>query len=218
MTVAEGARVLRDDGSCWLLQWGRNLTVAEGQSASAIIRSNSLLQWGRNLTVAEGCPKRRESKCASGLQWGRNLTVAEGGALYFLCHRHARASMGPQLDSCGRAFLVLAVRPLLLASMGPQLDSCGRRSATRRPVSTSRQLQWGRNLTVAEGGKWSFQSTGSCGASMGPQLDSCGRLLLAGVFARHDQASMGPQLDSCGRTSPRHSASAALVSFNGAAT
>ena len=34
--------------------------------------------------------------------------------------------------------------------MGPQLDSCGRRAEDRR-AEFDHMLQWGRNLTVAEG-------------------------------------------------------------------
>ena len=62
------------------------------------------------------------------LQWGRNLTVAEGDHCYMVADEGAYASMGPQLDSCGRAdpFWKYARRKL--------------------------GLQWGRNLTVAEGG------------------------------------------------------------------
>ena len=37
------------------------------------------------------------------------------------------------------------------ASMGPQLDSCGRASTQSTGVGTVSMLQWGRNLTVAEG-------------------------------------------------------------------
>ena len=40
------------------------------------------------------------------LQWGRNLIVAEGGGRIQI-QSEGRASMGPQLDSCGRAFSVL---------------------------------------------------------------------------------------------------------------
>ena len=36
------------------------------------------------------------------------------------------------------------------ASMGPQLDSCGRRGR-RANRDWADELQWGRNLTVAEG-------------------------------------------------------------------
>ena len=59
------------------------------------------------------------------LQWGRNLTVAEGGRSTF-DEQIAEASMGPQLDSCGRRRDLANVCQHLVASMGPQLDSCGR--------------------------------------------------------------------------------------------
>ena len=60
------------------------------------------------------------------------------------------ASMGPQLDSCGRTDHVRALDKLRYASMGPQLDSCGR-SRRWGTVPTDVSLQWGRNLIVAEG-------------------------------------------------------------------
>ena len=59
------------------------------------------------------------------LQWGRNLTVAEGAGRPGVTATD-KASMGPQLDSCGR----------------------GKRKSTWYIYS---MLQWGRNLTVAEG-------------------------------------------------------------------
>ena len=58
--------------------------------------------------------------------------------------------MGPQLDSCGRTVGILHDALFSLASMGPQLDSCGRRIPAADIVRRS-ALQWGRNLTVAEG-------------------------------------------------------------------
>ena len=61
-----------------------------------------MLQWGRNLIVAEGAPRR-------GVGNGRNT-----------------------------------------ASMGPQLDSCGRKDGEPDKWSMNK-LQWGRNLIVAEG-------------------------------------------------------------------
>ena len=106
------------------------------------------------------------------LQWGRNLIVAEG--ITVAPRRdHWDASMGPQLDSCGRMNAVGHDRYKVHASMGPQLDSCGRAAsrARRRPI---RALQWGRNLIVAEGIQPGSNSAKSP-ASMGPQLDSCGR-------------------------------------------
>ena len=72
------------------------------------------------------------------------------------------------------------------ASMGPQLDSCGRpEPAAGGPPEI--KLQWGRNLIVAEG---PVAAARRCrrAASMGPQLDSCGRKAPTGVGTA---ASMG---------------------------
>ena len=59
--------------------------------------------------------------------------------------------MGPQLDSCGRARDVIDVRlqPGAL-QWGRNLTVAEGVYVTVRPV-TGRVLQWGRNLTVAEG-------------------------------------------------------------------
>ena len=108
------------------LQWGRNLTVAEGSLESAPLIWSLKLQWGRNLTVAEGDAYSFKEVYADPLQWGRNLTVAEGTIADTV-----------RLNK-------------LTASMGPQLDSCGRRLMSPSMKDTS-SLQWGRNLTVAEG-------------------------------------------------------------------
>ena len=59
------------------------------------------------------------------LQWGRNLIVAEGSTLEDVAAKIC-ASMGPQLDSCGRSALIRHAAVRHMASMGPQLDSCGR--------------------------------------------------------------------------------------------
>ena len=159
------------------LQWGRNLTVAEGTMPARVgCVSDPALQWGRNLTVAEGtiwaslapisldasmgpqldsCGRGDDADGPEGhkwtLQWGRNLTVAEGCIQRAgQARRGIPASMGPQLDSCGRGCLPLSLGFGLSASMGPQLDSCGR-SRSMGPPLRSPMLQWGRNLTVAEG-------------------------------------------------------------------
>ena len=122
---------------------------------------------------------------------GRRLVVR-------LVERHARASMGPQLDSCGRWPPWVWVGAAWQASMGPQLDSCGRLSVTDVRAVKFDGLQWGRNLTVAEGGSYLCVPY-RLPASMGPQLDSCGRLEAELRLADLERASMGPQLDSCGR-------------------
>ena len=131
------------------LQWGRNLIVAEGLGSVICHSRISLLQWGRNLIVAEGRVNDHPPPAAEALQWGRNLIVAEGPVPH---DGEARvpASMGPQLDSCGRT--------------GGLYNQAGRY-----------RLQWGRNLIVAEGYAPAPLGARVPGASMGPQLDSCGR-------------------------------------------
>ena len=139
------------------------------------------LQWGRNLIVAEGTLQWRPPRSRKWLQWGRNLIVAEGMTAP-LPWPAALASMGPQLDSCGRVNAVRWSGKSSRASMGPQLDSCGR---LVRKVSVPARvlLQWGRNLIVAEG-SWGRTRESLCRASMGPQLDSCGRYTCLECFCQ----------------------------------
>ena len=66
--------------------------------------------------------------------------------------------------------------------MGPQLDSCGRPWQCRQ-VGHEQRLQWGRNLTVAEGGGARGSEGIASQASMGPQLDSCGRRYIDGEIS-----------------------------------
>ena len=111
-----------------------------------------LLQWGRNLIVAEGrrlCIHGPEKDDASmGPQLDSCGRVRRRDVL---CGQYL-ASMGPQLDSCGRLLLSSIGSSLRWASMGPQLDSCGRTAKLTNRL-TKLTLQWGRNLIVAEGRK-----------------------------------------------------------------
>ena len=150
MTVAEGGVRLCNSCHDRLLQWGRNLTVAEGMDAFERLFKKSKLQWGRNLTVAEGADDLLGTFTMKSLQWGRNLTVAEGLAAQAIGDRRRATSMGPQLDSCGRKGLISRLEEVKATSMGPQLDSCGRIIGIGYRGKTD-LLQWGRNLTVAEG-------------------------------------------------------------------
>ena len=54
------------------------------------------------MTVAEGAPGVSDGITDGMLQWGRNLTVAEGALERQVAMLGRAASMGPQLDSCGR--------------------------------------------------------------------------------------------------------------------
>ena len=95
-----------------LLQWGRNLIVAEGPpSQTPGFVGRRALQWGRNLIVAEGRFGMRPFTFWRVLQWGRNLIVAEGSREHGNVPEILSASMGPQLDSCGRVSLKRRHRP-----------------------------------------------------------------------------------------------------------
>ena len=60
--------------------------------------------------------------------------------------------MGPQLDSCGRAVKAPMIRGAMsLLQWGRNLTVAEGRSIALNCPFTMR-LQWGRNLTVAEGG------------------------------------------------------------------
>ena len=63
--------------------------------------SEYALQWGRNLIVAERRYLSASFSAAVRLQWGRNLIVAESGVPHEV-DPPLVASMGPQLDSCGK--------------------------------------------------------------------------------------------------------------------
>ena len=132
------------------LQWGRNLTVAEGDRNVLDVRASARLQWGRNLTVAEGSYTCAVNNLPAALQWGRNLTVAEGRATIQACSHSSMLQWGRNLTVAEGSRSLLVPINAKEASMGPQLDSCGRRF---EPLYRGRELllQWGRNLTVAEG-------------------------------------------------------------------
>ena len=61
-----------------------------------------------------------------------------------------KASMGPQPFGCGRPDIEGFVASVRLASMGPQPFGCGR-GMRGVGITNNCMLQWGRNLSVAEG-------------------------------------------------------------------
>ena len=63
------------------------------------------------MIVAEGGHSFLSAVRQVALQWGRNLIVAEGNILEVLETFEADASMGPQLDSCGRAVVCNVATP-----------------------------------------------------------------------------------------------------------
>ena len=103
------------------------MTVVEGSTYLVVEPRVALLQWGRNLTVAEG---------VVGAEWESVL---------------ADASMGPQLDSCGRLRHDLDARIESHKLQWGRNLTVAEGQGRRRPRPNRRPLQWGRNLTVAEG-------------------------------------------------------------------
>ena len=59
--------------------------------------------------------------------------------------------------------------------MGPQHDSCGRGDHAPSTPELVLNLQWGRNMIVAEGMHIAKRPAVIESPSMGPQHDSCGR-------------------------------------------
>ena len=157
-------------------------------------------------------------------------------------------SMGPQLVRCGKFGSSVGLYPAPPPSMGPQLVRCGKTApclrgcqpsapfngaatCSLRKVSIDRKhmihqldLQWGRNLFVAEspgGGppnmltylflQWGrnlFVAESATGhavlpevfvPSMGPQLVRCGKHPSIGSSEGSHSPSMGPQLVRCGK-------------------
>ena len=207
----------------------------------------SRLQWGRDLSVAEGKQAHRMPDGLIGLQWGRDLSVAEGrwspsrqwpgsgfnGAATFRSRKEAewppaqarpRASMGPRPFGRGRLTTARATRAARHASMGPRPFGRGRAPATGTMPSTS-WLQWGRDLSVAEGssgigkagGRHSFNGAATFRSRKVPNyiladvLDGLlqwGRDLSVAEGAPHlpyhltQAASMGPRPFGRGRANP----------------
>ena len=174
LSVAEGI-VRRAQGNIpVLLQWGRNLSVAEGCLLPSWSARLPKLQWGRNLSVAEGvlyCRGQTPGPVASmGPQpfgCGRidmhmpslAKSIRFNGAATFRLRKgrlaptaphRTYASMGPQPFGCGRSRQHARPRAKIPASMGPQPFGCGRQYLLRDYLRRG-PLQWGRNLSVAEG-------------------------------------------------------------------
>ena len=109
-----------------------------------------LLQWGRNLSVAEGRSDRQRGRGGPGFN----------GAATFRLRKEpdARAHKSDRHSFNGAATFRLrkgeAIRDAGIArqaSMGPQPFGCGRPPTEIDVDEKVKVLQWGRNLSVAEG-------------------------------------------------------------------
>ena len=132
-----------------LLQWGRNFIVAETPTRLAKSKLLIMLQWGRNFIVAETPANPLSDALHPMLQWGRNFIVAETEHVRRRPHRHAVASMGPQLYRCGNSESWLMLSLLKSLQWGRNFIV----AETDIPCAgapTGFVLQWGRNFIVAE--------------------------------------------------------------------
>ena len=189
-----------------------------------------MLQWGHSQTAVETRKSRSPHSALQRLQWGHSQTAVETDQESKLIVWGARASMGPQPNSCGNAYMTLVPSssvPGFNGATAKQLwkpiaeMELGRRSSrfngatakqlwkhngNRRLILNEPSLQWGHSQTAVETRGARDRAVVGHEASMGPQPNSCGN-----VYARTRTgrlrvapASMGPQPNSCGNRARTH--------------
>ena len=178
------------------------------ESIESVRASNMMLQWGRDLSVAEGFLFFNFFNLKYMLQWGRDLSVAEGRRRRGMVFCARPASMGPR--PFGRGRWVRAARrrkhkgrfngaATFRSRKGPP-SSCitsartgfnGAATFRSRKVPEldgeaigSALLQWGRDLSVAEGSRAGAAVHATLHASMGPRPFGRGRRLTSGKTGR----------------------------------
>ena len=176
-----------------------------------------------------------------GLQWGRDLSVAEGPKAGPIGPAPYFASMGPRPFGRGRQIWRGIATPSGRASMGPRPFGRGRLPDYTALIPWT-SLQWGRDLSVAEGvwrgahwrenmsfnGAATFRSRkGATSMSLfvarnllqwGRDLSVAEGIILILAEPPADDASMGPRPFGRGRSSSILRSFALFVCFNGAAT
>ena len=151
------------------------------------------------------------------------------------------ASMGPRPFGRGRRVRMRSGIGVGVASMGPRPFGRGRPSNSTRSASSAAVLQWGRDLSVAEGdciadltegvlsfnGAATFRSRkATSGIVSGVYTDGFNgaatfrsrKGLVAGQEPREGAASMGPRPFGRGRSRRTQAGALGLARFNGAAT
>ena len=177
----------------------------------------ALLQWGRDLSVAEGGLSATSLSIGSRLQWGRDLSVAEGETPDGAYRAGQNASMGPRPFGRGRRKAARGGIPKRPASMGPRPFGRGRISVTRGATTTA-GLQWGRDLSVAEGRPPALDNNPGTFCFNGAATFRS-RKARAADRPRYDLvASMGPRPFGRGRRRARRCRQPTNGGFNGAAT
>ena len=195
LSVAEGLVDGVAAANKGLLQWGRDLSVAEGARVPAAARALDLrLQWGRDLSVAEGPPLGPRPRPRRRFNGAATFRSRKGGAGSAAAHEDERASMGPRPFGRGRIGDYCHVHlwdPSFngaatfrsrkgegthqrneadkLASMGPRPFGRGR-DVEDKHVAATVSLQWGRDLSVAEGSSYTARARSASGLQRGRDL------------------------------------------------
>ena len=265
LSVAEGAlQWTRTGNGPTTLQWGRNLSVAEGscrtlEAPHARGFNGAATFRLRKVSGGQECRARAEASMGpqpfgcgrrAGSRGGLRARRASMGPQPFGCGRHnwnwppaswAAASMGPQPFGCGRDYVRAIFIRQGAASMGPQPFGCGRAHEPTTPVLPPVPLQWGRNLSVAEGGLTAYGTAlilplqwgrnlsvaegnrPPCKARRPCCFNGAATFRLrkarpAGPGRPPGNASMGPQPFGCGRGGRAAWTGPSATCFNGAAT
>ena len=133
-----------------ILQWGRNMFVAECSTSTTRTATETLTFNGAaTCSLRNAKVNQKQPICAVFLQWGRNMFVAECVLGAVRVAVLGGPSMGPQHVRCGMFIAPSARIYHTLPSMGPQHVRCGM-PASRRGSTHIFNLQWGRNMFVAE--------------------------------------------------------------------
>ena len=132
------------------------------------------LQWGRDLSVAEGHNLRDIAKEMHKLQWGRDLSVAEGRPGPVERQPGRAASMGPRPFGRGR-LAPAAMQGHTRARFNGAATFRSRKANGLSTLIPLALLQWGRDLSVAEGRGLAAGARRQFVASMGPRPFGRGR-------------------------------------------
>ncbi len=189
-----GGRAARPSRSSCPSFNGADISRCRRVTDDSIVRlGHRLLQWGRHLSMSEG------HACATftgaqrfALQWGRHLSMSEGRSAGVTRTRTPNASMGPtSLDVGGvgrRRWLGWGETGF----NGADISRCRREFLTPRSLADHVVLQWGRHLSMSEGGARS-EARRDHGSFNGADISRCRRVASGGAGGSVIvSASMGP--------------------------
>ena len=208
----------RGERSGLRLQWGRDLSAAEGRRDDHTRTISHGLQWGRDLSAAEGngaplMPVHNSWR----LQWGRDLSAAEGRVRVSLTGRvicfNGAATFRPRKGHAARLFSRSRCSFNGAATFRP------RKGIRFRPRhSRGRGLQWGRDLSAAEGVRAPLERPELQGGFNGAATFRPRKVLRAGCALHSEECFNGAATFRPRKVKKAIDLRAGLLCFNGAAT